>query len=359
VTTGTILLRLRFGLLVGTFVAMVAAFAAAEGAHLTIDQLTVRGLPAVLYTLNAEEAVASANEAAATSFGSVDTVRLVGAGRRYQAQMALADQSLEQVAEVNEAGVGGSETIRSVSGQLATYRELVEQAHAHYARGSPALGAAEMWHASQLMHSSGVVRDLSALESGQTSAVGARGASFWVSARAIALWVVPSLLLLAALVVAQIFLARRFHRRYSWPLLAASVLLLVQVGAVQALVLAQHRLTDARRAMDRVVLQRDTYTGALGDRGQYAVSRLLDGPCGSGCGPTVEAFRAGWGVEPRLPASDIPVARVDTERAKAGLSASVGVTASLPYAIPGFAAVICVLVLVGLRPRIDEHRYRP
>jgi hypothetical protein len=362
-TTRVSLYRLRIALVASSAIVLAAAFLAFEGAYLTIGVVNTRGVPAVLYTLNARQAVVSANQAAASSFGddAGADVQLTGAGAEYQAQINRASQSLEQIAAVNEAGTGGSQTIESIDGQFGAYQALIQQADASYALGENTVGAADIWHATQLMQPPGMLSDLSTLQGDEQAAVNARFSSFWTSSWSVTLWALPSVLMLAGLVLAQVRLARRFHRRISWPLVGATLLLFALAGGSVLLVRAEHRLGTAQRDLRRVVAEHGAAVNDTDNLGQHAVAKLLPTHCGGilPCGPTLTAFRAHLGAALSSQAIQSEVNTADTAdtAAMADLSAA-DVSDGLPEAIPAVTVAIAVLILVGLHPRISEYRYQ-
>jgi hypothetical protein len=362
-TTRVSLHRLRIALVASSAIVLAAAFLAFEGAYLTIGVANTRGVPAVLYTLNARQAVVSANQAAAVSFGGAGgaDVQLTGAGAEYQAQINRASQSLEQIAAVNEAGTGGSQEIESIDGQFGAYQELIQQADASYALRENTVGAADTWHATQLMQPPAILSDLGTLQGDEQAAVNARFSSFWTSSWAVALWALPSVLALAGLVLAQVYLARRFRRRISWPLVAATLLLFALAAGSVLLVRAEHRFTAAQRDLMKVVAEHEAVVNDTNNLGQHAVAALLPTRCGgtSTCGPTLTAFRAQLGAEPSSQAiqSEEKAAEAAEAAVTADLSAA-DVSDGLPEVIPAVAVAIAVLVLAGLQPRISEYRYQ-
>jgi hypothetical protein len=360
-TTRITLRRLRIGLLVGAGVTLVATFGAFEGANLTIGTASARGMPAVLYTLNARQAAVSANQAAAQNFALGRATQLAGAGPEYEAQVNLATQSLEQIAAVNQAGTKGSQLIASGDGQLASYGELIQQADANYASGEATTGAAEAWHAAQSMQGPGMLADLQQLLSAEQSALPRPRLWFWTDGWAVALWLTPVLALLTALVLAQVYLARRFRRAVSWPLAAATLLLVALAAGSHLLVHADQQFDAARQELRVVVRDSETATRETNDEGQRAVSALLPAPCGSaaGCGPTIAVLRSGLPGAPTAEAiaATENAARSDTRAAKGDLAAA-GARHGLLPTIPAVAVAVAVLVLLGLQPRINEYRYQ-
>jgi hypothetical protein len=355
-TTRADLRRWRLGLLAGTGVVLACAFTMFFGAHLSVDEDSSRGLPAVVYSLNAARAVASANQAAATNFASSADVALVGTGRDYQAQLDLASQSLEQVAGVNEAGNEGTQDIQSADGQLATYMELVGQADAYYARGEPTVGASELWHAEQIMGSQGgVLDDLDKLRGEEFGAVAAPGGWFWTSPLAVVVWLVPAVALLVALLLAQRYLARRFRRRYNWPLVAASVLVATLALGVVFLVVADARFASARAELAQVVAARNAQTTAVQVQGNQTVVTVVRARCGTdaACGPTISAIRSASVGDPGTAAA------TTATTAATGDLAAADATYGLLVVIPAVGLVAAVLVAAGFQPRINEYRYEP
>jgi hypothetical protein len=374
-TTRLTLHRLRLGLLAAVAVTLVAAFATFEAAHLTIGGTKTNGVPAVLYTLNVRQAIVAANQDAAESFHPQSGVQLSGAGPDYQAQINLASQGLEQVAAVTDANTGGIQTIESVDGQLATYTQLIQQADADYARGQASIGAAEALHAAQLLPiweenqvqrtgsakqpagPSGVLIDLRTFQSSEDLAVRNSGSSFWVDDWAVVLWITPAALLLTLLVLAQVYLARRFRRWNNVPLMAATVLLIALAASSAVLLRADSRFAAAQQELTQAVRYQVAEIQASYHEGQQDVLALLPAQCTGrvGCGPTVAAFRAHIG--PRLKPAATHQAAIAAGAVNDDL-AQASATDGLLYLIPAGAVAIGALILLGLQPRINEYRHQ-
>src|SRR5262249_53903698 len=117
-----------------------------------------RTAPAITELAAARLALVKADAEVINSF-QTDQVQLTGPGEEFQNQMAIAGQSLTQVAEHNMAGEPGSRRLELVEGLLVTYQGLVGQAVAHVRQaagerqaGVDALGVTDLWSASRLLH---------------------------------------------------------------------------------------------------------------------------------------------------------------------------------------------------------------
>jgi hypothetical protein len=177
----------------------------------------------------------------------------------------------------------------------------------------------------------------------------------------VALWVVPSLLLLAGLLVAQAYLARRFRRRLSIPLALATALLLALAASGVTVALARHRLASAGADMTRVTGEQAAAVDYSDYQGEIAVGGLIGMLCQgqpTGCTPTVARFRSsyratGWVPGTLVPSSSQIAADTGVTMAQLG-SADDGY--GMQFAVPAVGIVIAILIAAGLQSRIDEYR---
>jgi hypothetical protein len=341
---------MQIGLLAGTALVLVVALGVFGFAALTTAAVRDRSGPAVLYVVAAQRELLTADQEAIAGFGNGYSP-LGGANADYQNQLTQAEQHLEQAAGANAAGSDGSQQLQLASGLVVSYIGMIEQAGTDY-NANITLGAAQALYASQVMrrHDDGIVNDLGTLRSVEQDRVTAGENSFWTSPWTVLLWLVPALALLVALVLAQRYLAARFRRRFNWPLVAATVLLAaLAAGAVVTLV-SDAQLRVAGRDIAKVVADQppSNGTGDLGTRLAHA--------CGTGgtCQAAISTYSdepARTGASADQLATDIATATTDANRA--------ATTHGVEYVIPGLGFAIAALIALGLRPRIDEYRFRP
>lgn len=360
-TTPGRLRRLRWWLAAGTVAALAAALVAFEGAHLNATQVSGHGAPAVLDVLDVQQALVTANDDAAGSFTAPGEAGLTGAGTAYQNQLSLASQDLAEVTAVNNAGGDGLARIQSVDGQLTAYADAIEQAVKYYGDGEQALGTSADWQASQLLDSAGgLLTSLRALQEAEQGAVDVRTSGFWAGPLLVALWAVPTLLLLACLIAAQSYLATKFRRRVSVPFVSAMVLLFALAGASVTVALAEHHLASAHADLSVVTADRATSVTRLDLSGKEAVNGLIARQCRrppSSCGSTIATFQR------QLGQAEATAPRAVTASAQSRVAADMteqftaaGDGYGMPFVIPALVVAAAALVAAGLQSRIDEYR---
>jgi len=361
-TTRRRLVQLRAGLLAATIAVLITSLSAFVGVQLVVDEVSIRTAPAVLEVVAARAALVRADSAAVTSF-ETGQVQLIGPGEQYQNEIALASQSLAQVAEHNAAGATGSSTLQLVEGLLVAYTGLIEQADVHFRQDdATALGVADLWYASRLLHQpkDGILAQLNGLQEAQHTVLQNQLSDGWMHPATVLVWVVPIVVLAGLLCLTQVFLKRRFQRLLNAPLLAASVLLLVlAAGTSYALVLSQDRSGDGGDTLNQVLQEWQAQTDATDASGQHALADVVQVQCGGtdgGCGDTVTGFVARLAASPGNEAKDWQAISKTKKVNEELLSADQ--SGILEFAIPGAALGIAALVLLGLQPRIDEYRYR-
>jgi hypothetical protein len=363
-TTRARLHRLRAALLGTTLLALVSSWYAFDNVQDTIDTVRDRTAPALLEAAAARSALAEADSLAINSF-STGEAQLVGPGDRYQNRIAVASQSIAQVAEDNTLGEAGSKQLRVVAGLVVAYTGWIEQADAHYRQGggTTELAAVDLWYASRLLHEpkTGVLAQFEQLVQAQQDALRGQlddsSTTFW---RAV-LVAVPIVALLVLLVVAQHFLRRRFRRAWNLPLLFATVVL-AGCGVITVLgVVAQQRVEAAADELRQVTSTWDTRTSANRATAQEELKNLvtkLCAPADGGCGDTVVRFVSD------LRSTGTPDTVTDKDLTDAAKHVNDSVAAADDYAdlealIPIGAGLILLSVLLGLHPRIQEYRYEP
>ncbi|MGX7670749.1 hypothetical protein [Plantactinospora sp. DSM 117369] len=368
-TTRRTLLRL-LGCLLGTTVLVLASsLAVVWGTHRTAETVRTRSLPAVMELAAVRTALVRADTAAITSF-QTRQAGLVGPGEEYQNQIAAASQSLAQAAEDIGSGDTSSRQIQVVEGLLVTYISLMGQAHAHYRQSGPdGLATVYAWYASRLLYSDGgILAQLDTLLAAETATLETRLSSGWLSPGTTLVWVLPVLFLLLLLVGAQLFLRRRFRRGVNWGLAAATVLLAVLTAGTSFVLVSNEQLADAHAELSEVRRLSAEQAAGADQEGITALDGLLAGFCSpaGGCEVRSGVFRsrpdAGSPAAPPSPsASAMPVADRDVlrraEEVDDQAALATGATSGA-FVVLLLASPIALLVWLGLRPRIEEYRYR-
>lgn len=179
--------------------------------------------------------------------------------------------------------------------------------------------------------------------------------------RTLLVWDLPIALLFALLGWTQIFLKRRFRRAVN-PLLLLATLILVGLPIVTSLALvSQHRLESTRDILDGVAREWTADISGPDAQGQRALRGLVMIECGhekGGCGPTVNLSVINRAVlDSSADAHNKRVAKWTSDVNKqTGAAAR---NSRLWFLIPLTSALVAVLILFGLWPRIEEYRYRP
>lgn len=358
--------RIRL-LAVALVLCATAAILLGVAAH-TANTMLASATTAADQIATARQALTEADSAAISSLGS-KAAQLTGPGNDYLGEITLASQSLEQVAEVNEADAAGSQSLRLISSLISSYSGMIEQANADYAGSQPELGLAEVWYASDFMHmpQSGILAELSNLENAEQDGLRADDSTFWTSPWTVPLWGVPAILLLVLLIRTQRYLSRRFQRTIN-PLLALSsllVLVMLIVGPLFALS-ADDTLARSVEGLKSVTQDRDHQVHTL-DTGQRQLATLLGRYCltpSAGCQATIDAVRdtaLDTTTDTSETARKQPKLAADANQVTAiGDQQSWAATADLVLAIGlGVGALLIVVgVLLGMRKPIGEYRYQ-
>lgn len=361
-TTRRGLLRLRAALLVLTALVLLSSWYAFDNVHDTIDTVRDRTAPALMEAAVARSALAEADSLAIRSFSSGEA-QLIGPGDRYQNQIAVASQSIAQVAEDNTLGEAGGKQLRVVAGLVVAYTGWIEQADAHYRQGgtTASLAAVDLWYASRLLHEpgSGVLAQFDQLVEEQERELGrqlsASSTTFWRGV----LIVVPIIALFVLLLVAQRFLRRRFRRQWNPPLVFATVVLAACGAITVSSVLAQRNVEAAADELLQVTNAWDGRTAGTRAAAQEDLKNLVTPLCAAaegGCGDTVVRFVSD------LRNADAQTPLTDKELTDKARDVNQAVAAADDYAgletfIPIGAGLILLSVLLGLHPRIQEYRY--
>ncbi|MEQ0558155.1 hypothetical protein ABJI51_03645 [Amycolatopsis sp. NEAU-NG30] len=354
-TTRHTLWWLRFGLVAGSVLVLGTALATFLGVRASIAEIRERTAPAVLEVSLAKQALVGAHGAAVAAFEH-GQVRLTGPSEQYEDGIALASQQLAQVAEHNAAGEQGSQTLQLIEGLLPSYNGFIGQADAHFRQDAGrALAASNLQSAAGLLSDgeNGILARLDQLAAAQRAALDDQLAAAWLNPAITLLWALPLVALLAALLWAQRFLARRFRRTVNVALLAATAVL-VLLGTGTALLLGvQSGARDSGAALEHAVDARSAVTAATAGQVRATLARVLLAQCGTGCGDTVTAFAAAAAHPPDVP----PAPPREPALPGSGLTEPAW-TPGLGYGIPVLALGAGFLIVAGLQPRLDEYRFR-
>jgi hypothetical protein len=359
--------RQRIGLLaVALLVCAAAATLLGVAAH-TANTMRAGATTAANQIAIARQALTGADTDAVASLGS-KAAQLTGPGNDYLGEITLASQSLEQVAEVNEAGSTGSQALRLIGSLISTYSGMIEQANAAYASNQPELGLADVWYASDFMHmpKSGILAELSTLEQTELTGLRAEDSSFWTSPWTVPIWGVPAVLLLLLLIRAQRYARKQFQRILN-PLLAVSSLLvcaMLIVGPLFALS-SDNTLADSTDRLQSIAQDRDTQIATL-DTGQIQLATLLGQSCSTasaGCQATIATVRGNAPTQAGATATARQrqqLAHDESEVTAIGDQQSWAANADLGLAIGlGIGPLLVVVGVVrGMRARINEYRYQ-
>ncbi|SES48047.1 hypothetical protein [Actinokineospora terrae] len=278
--------------------------------------------------------------------------RLTGPGEDYQSQLAQAGQRLAQIAEHNAAGEHASRTLQVVEGLVVAYSGAIGRADSFLRsdRGS-ALGIAALWDAHRLLSApdSGILAQLDVLAAQQRASLDEQLGHGWMSGWVVPLWALPAVALLVLLVWTQVFLRARFRRALNAPLIAATVLAGL-VAAVLAVVVghAHREVAAVDEAVAAVSMPADAFL-LVGER---KLGDLLAGQCAGQCGDAVDAFVGSLPATVAEPDRAIAVAEVGPVYERLAGVAELWVVLTVPALL-----AVAVLVVVGLRPRLEEYRY--
>ncbi len=376
-TTRRTLWQLLAALLGLTAVVLAASVSVMAGTSRAAETVRTRSAPSILELAAVRTAMIRADAAAIDSFRT-GRARLAGPGDDYQRYIAAATQGLAQAAGDVVAGEKSNLRIQLVEGLIVTYTGLVGQAHAHYRQNSDdSLATVYLWYASLLLHNDdGILSQIDGLTGDESSALAGHLSSGWLSPAATLLWVVPMLALLGALVYAQLFLRVRFRRRLNaWLLLGTALLLTLAAGTSLALV-SKSRLAQTRTALTGAEQLAKRQAADIDAQGQRYLAQMLRDVCPQ----EGEDANCGWTVKEFLSAHPVPAPAVsttpsadpsaaaramaeDNEVAEGGREVNRDAEAAsgaASYALGGLAVAVLLgtTVWLGLRPRIEEYRYR-
>lgn len=357
-TTQRTLLCLGAGLLVLTVVTGWSTWSAFTRAYGIVGDTRDRTVPAITEVSAARTALVLADRAATSSFYT-DAARFGGPGEEYRNQLAVATQNLTRAAEDNVTGEPGSRTLRLVQGQLASYTSSIEQAAAVYRQDEESpLWVTDIWNASQLLHAEdGVLAELDGLQQSQRERLDAELDSGGMVRSGLS-WLVPAVLLLGLLAVAQVYVTRRFRRVVNPGLLAATLCLIALVGVAALTFDAYRHLASVHSTVQEAGDDSSRQAAAADEHGQQVLAALMTHRCGAGCGYTVEAFvRAHPSV--RGSPGDLGSGRSAADAARiTGDIADADAYRNLGFLVPLGALLVLAPTAAGLYFHIDRYRYR-
>lgn len=361
--TRVTLRRLFAALLAAAAAVMVTSVWAGVALHSTASDFHAHSAPSIVAVLAARAALVEADAEAACSFAT-GGVRVAGPGEQYQNQISVANQSLAQVAEHNIAGDKASQQIQLIDGLLAAYTGLIERADSAYQQNAP-LGAVYLWYASRLLHNpdTGILHQLDVLYDDESKALKEQlrtgGTSWWWTVA----WTVPCAVLLTPLVLAQVYLRRRFRRRLNAPMAGATVLLLALMAGMASITYSGQQVGKAWPIVDTAA----TIWHHQQDDTEHNV---LTGPMPSmlkGCTLSAAALVCSGSVNSFGQANDDidcggqPAALSVGEKLRAAdtLAARAADTTLDQALVLTMALAVAALMVLGFLPRIEEYRYRP
>lgn len=357
-TTARELRRLRAATLIMAVAVLASIWYVHRDVHRTVEEVQTRTALAMQETAIAKSALNEANSVALRSFSSAE-IQIAGPGDQYQNQIAIASQSLAQVAEHNAAGDQASRHLQLVEGLLVAYTSLIAQADAHHRQGqaTQALVVADLWYASRLLYApdTGIQAYLDKIRDGQRWKLDDQLAGSSTTIWRILVLVVPAVVLVGLLVLTQVYFRRRFRRSINVSFVAATLLLLLVCVLPVLGVMAQSRLETGAADLRQVVDTWETRTSVAAADGQATLRNLINAECPTAC----------TGILDELAVLPAPVAarpddrtmtaqgfRVDEQIKKASAHSD------LEPLIPVGMLLAGALVALGFRARIEEYRYR-
>ncbi|GAB7039033.1 MULTISPECIES: hypothetical protein [Catenuloplanes] len=357
------LTRLLWTLVAVTVLAVVAAVTALTVAHTDAAAMRDGTGAAVRGVAAARTSLVAAHTAALQSFAS-GAAAITGPGVTYQNEIAVASRQLGDVAETSSGG----EAVQLVQGLVVTYMGMIEQAHAYvHADARSPLAVAYLQYAGNLLHDEILIQldELAVAEwermQGLTTVERLADDPMrpgepaggvdprWVAVHAF--WVLAVGLLLGLLAYTQVLISHRFRRTLSLPLLLATALT-VAIGVSAGLSLpAGGDIDDAHRELATLVAGRHTTDDATQGAGCTAITEFSTAlaagePQVSGCPAAVAADA------PDAESLTAAASRVETATHEAERTGSIALILLL-------GALTILLIMSGMRHRIEEYRYRP
>ncbi|MCE7010219.1 hypothetical protein LWC34_46565 [Kibdelosporangium philippinense] len=337
---------MRITLFVLSLVVLVTTVWSTAGLRSTVDEVRTRTAPGLLDVASAREALVTADQAAVDSFRS-GTAQQVGPGSEYQNALAVANQDLARAAQ---NGVAGGAGVQFLAGLLTVYSGWMGEADA-YSRGSgdSLAGLVNLWYASRLLHNDdeGILKYLDELAASQSATMDQQLTTGWLDPLTALIWLVPALLLLAALIRAQVFLARRFRRRLSPWLVGATALLIALMLSSAPWAQPGGDTRAAAEALKNLVP--DPQKPEVLAPGEAAALQWVSSRCVAECGDTVALQGTVAAATPQIdPAEAAAVTAGFSEAGDAGW---------LPVLIPVLGSAVVLFALLGFQRRISEYGY--
>lgn len=372
-TTAGTLRRLRVVLVGGCVLCGALCVLAFTGAHRTVDLGLERSAQAVLQADAVAAALTDADRTAAEGIRS-GTAALGGNAGQYDNDIAAVHQGLELIAEHSTSEEEDEEADRKlelVNGLVVSYTAQIQQAHADLQQDHRSLSLVYLRNASALLHQDdGILANLSELRGLEERVLQRQRSSAWAAGATSLLWLLPVVALAALLVRTDVLVRRRFRRRLNAGLLAAFAALLVMAGTAALSLLSNAQFDaalDGPYAQVRTAgLREAANTDGAGRNEIAALAREL---CGREreCGAEIldgTFLPPSLGAPPsEARAGDAPKALRDAQRKgleefgreSGAAGAAFGVRVAL---IVAMAALASAAIAFGLRPRINEYRFR-
>jgi hypothetical protein len=348
---------LRLALLALTVIVLAMSawsFAATRDVLSTVRDRTA---PAVLDVASARAALMQAHAAAVSSFVN-GGAGLVGPGQQYATSLSVAEQDLARAAEDNSAGAAASNELQLLAGLLTTYSGWMSQADTDYRdKLADTLYLSDLWYAARALDGSDqTLAHLEVLAQDQQRELDQELTADWLNPVLALAWLVPAVALLALLVYTQVYLRRRFRRRYNPWLIGATVMLLALMGATATELMLADRAHSASAALTAYVNGADQQSDAVSAGAQHQLILLVRQVCApsgkpDGCGDTMPA------TPPAVPLTTAAPPATSAAAATAQFASATDL-GWLLVLIPVLALAGAALVLAGLQPRIDEYRTR-
>jgi hypothetical protein len=374
-TTPLLLRRARSALVVLTLLVGGAALLVTWKEHTIVVAAGEHTAPAVMQAYAAAQALTDADSQAVQTvpLGAGPSGQYVDPFEQYQADIASAEQSLEQVAENNGAGEPGSQALQLIEGLVPAYTGLVEQADAFFrmaGAGEHGVGTEYLWSASELMHVQILTGQysLDSLRSAEWAALVSQQSSPWVSPWLNALWIVLALALLGTLAATQYLLCRRLRRMLSTYLTLAAAVVIALCVTTSLVITSEQTFSAASRPLHTVIALQKTQTGQKDRQGQQELEQLIGADCGQ-CSAEqreiqgivvtdTQAVRQAQSVAKTCSDGEIPdcVTRREGQFADDAAAAQAGYGESMML-ISGLTALLLLLIPLGLRHHLDEYRY--
>ena len=351
-TTRRDLIRLRLGLLGLTVVVLALSAWSFAATQTTLTTVRDQTAPAVLDVASARAALMQAHSAAVNSFVH-QGAQLVGPGEQYATDLAVAEQDLARAAGDNAGGATGSGELQLLAGLLTTYSGWMSQASTHYSVAAPVPYLSDLWYAARSLYGDDqTLAHLETLADTQRQELDRQLSEGWQDPITVLAWALPALALLGLLVHTQLYLWRKFGRRFNPGLLGATALLLALMAATSSEFVLAGQAHAATTALTSYITSSDRQADAISATAQHDLVELERQTCQpDGCGATMP------GAPPSVPLTTTapPAAAAAAATAQFAGATDLG---WLLVAIPGLALGIAALALIGLQPRIDEFRYR-